>query len=115
MPFFEKVTRWCQELRISRVETPVRHADETVNSPEIKEIPMAMIHCRECGSQVSSEAQACPHCGCKTPDNTQNIIGTILTFILIGIGLVFVYAWSKELKKKIGQVPSSQISAQEVV
>ena len=25
---------------------------------------MALINCRECGKSISSEAHACPHCGC---------------------------------------------------
>ncbi|HEU0055536.1 MAG TPA: zinc-ribbon domain-containing protein [Longimicrobium sp.] len=28
---------------------------------------MALMYCRECGKQVSSEAQACPHCGVPYP------------------------------------------------
>ena len=28
---------------------------------------MPLIECRECGRQVSTEATACPHCGCQRP------------------------------------------------
>jgi TM2 domain-containing membrane protein YozV len=28
---------------------------------------MALMYCRECGKQVSSEAYACPHCGAPHP------------------------------------------------
>lgn len=28
---------------------------------------MALVSCRECGKQVSSEAAVCPHCGIKKP------------------------------------------------
>jgi hypothetical protein len=28
---------------------------------------MALLKCKDCGGKVSSEAQACPHCGCPTP------------------------------------------------
>ena len=28
---------------------------------------MPLVECRECGHQVSSEAVACPHCGCPRP------------------------------------------------
>lgn len=27
---------------------------------------MAMIKCRECGAEISSRAEMCPHCGAKT-------------------------------------------------
>lgn len=28
---------------------------------------MALIKCSECGKEISSSAEACPNCGCKTP------------------------------------------------
>lgn len=28
---------------------------------------MALIKCKECGNQMSTEAKACPHCGAKSP------------------------------------------------
>lgn len=28
---------------------------------------MAMSRCRECGKEVSTEAQSCPHCGAMDP------------------------------------------------
>ena len=28
---------------------------------------MAMVRCRECGGEVSSEAAICPHCGIRDP------------------------------------------------
>ena len=49
---------------------------------------MAMIKCRECGAEVSSEAKKCPHCGVDTPDKNkerwQMIGGGILILLLIG-------------------------------
>lgn len=27
---------------------------------------MALIHCHECGKEISDSAKHCPHCGCKT-------------------------------------------------
>lgn len=27
---------------------------------------MALIKCRECGSNISDKSKACPHCGCPT-------------------------------------------------
>lgn len=29
---------------------------------------MAIIKCRECGADISSEAKACPHCGCPSKE-----------------------------------------------
>lgn len=46
---------------------------------------MALLKCKECGNQVSSEATACPACGAKPPATT-----SILTWIVAGIALVGV-------------------------
>lgn len=49
---------------------------------------MAMIKCRECGAEVSSEAKKCPYCGIDTPDKKkerwQVIGGGVLILMLIG-------------------------------
>lgn len=50
---------------------------------------MALKKCRECGKEVSSQAQACPGCGIKSP--SQAHIGCIpslivIVFVLWGIG-----------------------------
>ena len=31
---------------------------------------MALKPCRECGAQVSTEAEVCPHCGVRSPTAT---------------------------------------------
>lgn len=58
---------------------------------------MALIKCRECGKEISSEAKACPNCGCpvKTPEqpkknnNVNGCSGCLLTFlIVIGVFLI---------------------------
>lgn len=28
---------------------------------------MALINCKECGKEISTTAENCPHCGCRTP------------------------------------------------
>lgn len=33
---------------------------------------MALITCKECGKEISSTAESCPHCGHKTETATQN-------------------------------------------
>jgi hypothetical protein len=32
---------------------------------------MALVTCRECGKQISSDARACPHCGKVQPDRSE--------------------------------------------
>ena len=45
-----------------------------------------MVKCKECGSQVSSEAKACPKCGAKPPaaTKTSTIVVGIVAFAVIG-------------------------------
>lgn len=45
---------------------------------------MALIKCRECGKEVSTDAKACPHCGAKPPYRPS------LAFVLIA-GLLVVF------------------------
>ena len=35
---------------------------------------MALRPCRECGAQVSTEADTCPHCGIAQPANADSLI-----------------------------------------
>ncbi len=59
---------------------------------------MAMITCRECGKQVSSTAETCPHCGAKLyPAATQNpnksaevLVNQV--FAIVG-GIIFFFAF----------------------
>lgn len=48
---------------------------------------MAMAKCRECGSEVSSEAKTCPKCGIKKPVKVTStftkIVATLFAFALI--------------------------------
>lgn len=37
---------------------------------------MALTNCRECGKMVSTEARACPHCGCASPGHTSSSVPT---------------------------------------
>ncbi|MGA1823217.1 MAG: zinc ribbon domain-containing protein [bacterium] len=45
---------------------------------------MALIKCKECGKEVSSEAESCPHCGIKI--ETGGGFFKVLTYIFLTIG-----------------------------
>lgn len=51
---------------------------------------MAMTKCKECGKDVSTKADKCPHCGAKGPGGKGNILGGIF-FIAIIVGLVMAF------------------------
>jgi DNA-directed RNA polymerase subunit RPC12/RpoP len=47
---------------------------------------MALVPCRECGKEVSEQAEACPYCGIKTPSKKKrqrNMIITSTTTLLV--------------------------------
>lgn len=56
--------------------------------------PMALVKCRECGKEVSSEAALCPYCGVKEPaplpkkGNRFWIVAGVA--VLVGAALIFI-------------------------
>ena len=52
---------------------------------------MAMGKCRECGKDVSSEAQTCPNCGVKEPVKAQPARTSNYAFTGLAIFLVFLW------------------------
>ncbi len=46
--------------------------------------------CRDCGKEVSSEADVCPHCGCKKPYNSPDV--GCLIFIAVAVILIIVFS-----------------------
>ncbi len=59
---------------------------------------MAIVKCRECGKDVSSQAEACPHCGMKEPMpyKTNAARGRL---ILVVIGIVVLLAVADSLMR----------------
>lgn len=56
---------------------------------------MAVMKCRECGGQVSTQAAACPHCGAPTahPRATPATAGTTKVSGWIGVAVVIATIW----------------------
>ena len=52
---------------------------------------MALKPCRECKTEISTDAKTCPHCGKKKPHDSplQNVIGGIVLFGLVAGGLAW--------------------------
>ncbi|WEH92317.1 zinc ribbon domain-containing protein [Acinetobacter soli] len=46
---------------------------------------MALINCKECGAQVSTQAKTCPNCGAKVKKPTSKLTWIILGVIVFGI------------------------------
>jgi hypothetical protein len=58
---------------------------------------MAMAACRECEQQVSSAADACPHCGVESPSRQRarvmhgTEIAALIALVVLALGLVIAF------------------------
>lgn len=75
---------------------------------------MALIKCKECGSQISTNAIACPSCGAKLPRKTSKFTWFIVGLLLISIAkMMFGGEKTTEASSKIKNDPE-QIAAKAV-
>jgi hypothetical protein len=49
---------------------------------------MALVKCKECGSEVSTQARACPKCG-RIQQSSLNLVTVLLIAVPIGLGIVW--------------------------
>lgn len=55
---------------------------------------MALIRCEECGKEISSSAEHCPHCGCRTKHGTSVVQNKAIAIkILLACVILFVGAF----------------------
>ncbi len=57
---------------------------------------MALIKCRECGAQISSEANACPHCGIVITRKKKSTLGGYLLSLIIVATIIVLWMQSFE-------------------
>jgi hypothetical protein len=57
---------------------------------------MAIVKCRECGKDVSSQAETCPHCGIRAPAPHKTNAARD-TLILFGIGALVIFVGARSL------------------
>lgn len=48
---------------------------------------MALLKCKECGSDVSTQAKACPKCGARPPKKTSIVTWAVLGMVLLAVWL----------------------------
>jgi len=53
---------------------------------------MALVPCRECGKEVSDQAESCPYCGIKTPSKKRRKRRIIITVIVM-LAAIAISAW----------------------
>lgn len=68
---------------------------------------MALIKCRECGKDISTEAKTCPHCGAKPPYRPS------LAFILIA-GLLVVFGIKASIESSRPPPPAPTKTAEQI-
>lgn len=57
---------------------------------------MALIHCSECGMEISSSAECCPHCGhktefaAKTAQKKDKALATYIALAAVALGLILL-------------------------
>jgi hypothetical protein len=57
---------------------------------------MALINCAECGKEISSQAQTCPHCGYGSKSALRAPIGNSILKIIVAVIIVLLaigYLW----------------------
>ncbi|MBS1170021.1 MAG: hypothetical protein H6R01_939 [Burkholderiaceae bacterium] len=71
---------------------------------------MALVACKECGKEVSTEAKSCPNCGAKPPKKPSMIVRVGGGIILASLAAAFFMGagGSKEASKPAISVPVSE-------
>lgn len=75
---------------------------------------MALLPCRECGQQVSTEASICPHCGVGRPTeepaatpvaqvSTPGSSNSVVVGVLIGIGILALIFAAPSILRSMGR------------
>ncbi|WP_169975835.1 zinc ribbon domain-containing protein [Campylobacter sp. RM16191] len=56
---------------------------------------MALVNCKECGAEISSEAKTCPSCGIVLKKPTRGFFGQIFKWLFIVFNILMVLlTWS---------------------
>lgn len=76
---------------------------------------MALVKCKECGSEVSSKAEACPKCGARVarkPMGCGSLIGVIILGAIIISAFSSIFSSSKDTKSTAAAVPPPETPEQ---
>jgi len=63
---------------------------------------MALVPCKECGNEVSTDARACPKCGAKQPRSKRWLV-----VLLVVVAVIFIWGLS------ISSTPEAKAKARE--
>lgn len=77
---------------------------------------MAMIKCRECGKEISSRAEACPHCGAKTRfgmnenDKKQASVAAVILILVSVVGTIIFFSALMTMLRDINNYDNPWVS-----
>lgn len=74
---------------------------------------MALIVCKECGNEVSSNAKSCPKCGAILRKPSRSILGKIVKWIFIFFNLIMIF-WTVSVLGISSDAVATSISDAEV-
>lgn len=66
---------------------------------------MALVNCKECGSQVSTDAKACPKCGAKPPKRTSKLTWLVGGLFALFVGSAVMNSTSEDGATSAGAAP----------
>lgn len=83
---------------------------------------MALLACRECGKQISSEAPACPHCGAPraiaappppSPPQTSGCAKFALGLVIFVVAAMVIGNWQQRQKEREGEAIKSAMTPEQ--
>jgi hypothetical protein len=72
---------------------------------------MSLIYCRECGKQISSNAETCPQCGAPQKNKKKNLMPWIIIILVLIIAYVGYQRYFPSLKSK----PTDEIEQKKII
>lgn len=68
---------------------------------------MALINCKECGSQISDKAKTCPQCGAAQPKKTSRLTWMVAIFFAL-FAIMSIFFGSKDNARQTGPQNSAE-------
>lgn len=69
---------------------------------------MALVPCRECGKELSTEAAACPHCGAARPKPVRWVAAIVAGLLLAVVGGAVYVSYLATAKKESAGIPGAR-------
>lgn len=74
---------------------------------------MALIKCKECGKEISSQTDKCPHCGAN-PKLKSETLATLAGIVIVGLIAVLFFSGSDKKAAPVAEAPAPVAQADPV-